>query len=229
VRAYGPGRRLIGLGLTALVAVVAWFGFGRGILDEINKSNEISGGGGPQSRRIVSSGRLTPVVAQLRRAVGSEARLVSVTMRPDSVELVAVTGRRARGYRWRDGESGLQRFEVGGAGQAGKPDGPPFPLSRLDPTAPQRIASAISAAERGDFHLSIGDLTRADSGLIVWVMRGTIGERGVAYSAAADGRRAKPYNPAGPELSRGAALGQCIQGARSDPVKLQRCVARFGR
>jgi hypothetical protein len=215
--------------LTALVAVVAWFAVGRGVLDKINRSNERGGGGGPQSQRIVSAGRFTPVVAQLRRAAGSEARLVSVTMRPDSVEFVAVSGGRARGYRWRDGEKGLQTFEVGGTGQAGKPPSPPFPLSRLEPAAPQRITRAISAAEHGDFHLSIGDLTRADSGLIVWVMRGRIGERGVAYSAGPDGRRVKPYNPASPELSRGAALGRCIQGARSDAVKLQRCVARYAR
>jgi hypothetical protein len=229
MRPYGPGRHLVGLLLTALVAAVAWFGFGRGILDQINRSNALSGGGGPRNERIVSARRLTPVVAQLRRAAGTEASIVSVTLRPDSVELVAATGGRARGYRWRDGQKGIETFEVGGTGQAGQPATPPFPASRLDPRAPQRITRAISAAEGGDFHLSIGDLSRAESGLIVWVMRGTIGERGVAYYAMPNGARVKPYNPSSPELSRGARLGQCIHAAHADPVKLQRCVARFAR
>jgi hypothetical protein len=55
VGSYGPGRRLIGLLLTGLVAVVAWFAVGRGVLDDINQSNERSGGGGPKSQRIVSA------------------------------------------------------------------------------------------------------------------------------------------------------------------------------
>jgi hypothetical protein len=37
----------------------------------------------------------------------------------------------------------------------------------------------------------------------------------------------KAYNPASAELSKGAALGQCIQGAHGSPAKLQRCVKRF--
>jgi hypothetical protein len=224
---YGPGRHLLGLALTAIVAAVAWFGFGQGILDKVNESNERSGGGGPEGRRIVSERRFAPVVAQFRRAVGSEAQLVSVTLRPQSVEFVAFQRGTARGYRWREGQDGLQTFEVGGSGQAGRPDTAPWPMSRLDPAAPQRIARAISAAEHGDFHLSIGDIARADSGRIVWILRGTIGERGVAYSANPDGRRVKPYNPASPELSAGARLAQCIQGAHGDPAKLQRCVKRY--
>jgi hypothetical protein len=226
---YGLGRHVIGLLLTVIVAVVAWFAVGRGIVDKINQSNALGDGGGPESRRIVTAARFTPVVARFRAEVGGEARLVSVTMRPQSVEFVALTGGRARGYRWRDGKSGFQTFEVGGAGQAGQAASPPFPLARLDPRAPQRITRTISAAEQGDFHLSIGDLKRADSGKVVWVMRGTIGERGIAYSADPGGAGVKPYDPSSPELSRAARLGRCIHGARHDPVALQRCVSRFAR
>ena len=224
---YGLGRRLLGLVLTAIVAAVAWFTVGQGTLDKINESNERSGGGGPQEKRIVNERRFAPVVAKFRRAVGSEAQLVSVVLRPGSVEFVAFERGTARGYRWREGKDKLQTFEVGGSGQAGQASTAPFPMSRLDTGAPQRIAAAISAAERGDFHLSIGDLTRADSGKVVWVLRGTIGERGVAYSAPPDGRRVTPYNPASPELSGSARLVQCIHRAQGDPAKLQSCVKRF--
>jgi hypothetical protein len=221
-------RTLRGLLLTALVAAVAWFAVGRGILDDLNESNARSGGGGPQSQRIVNARRFAPVVAKVQRVVGAEAKLSLITMRPDSVEFEVVRGGRARGYRWREGDDGLRTYEVGGTGQAGAPSARPWPMSLLDTHAPGRIAAAASAAEHGDFHLSIGTMERADSGRVVWIMRGTIGERGVAYSARPDGSHVKAYNPASPELSAGARLGQCIQGARSDPARLQRCVQRFG-
>lgn len=222
-------RSLPGLVITLIVAVVAWFAFGHRIVDSIDQANERSGGGGPQAQRVVSAGQFGPIAGELRRAAGSEIRLVSVTLRPDSVEFEVLRHGRARGYRWRRGQSGLRTFEVGGSGRAGQPDNVPFRLSLLDPRAPGRIARAISTAEHGDFHLSIGDIQRADSGKVVWVMRGTIGERGVAYYALPDGSRVRPYNPASPELSRGAALGQCIQAAHLDPQRVQRCVARYGR
>jgi hypothetical protein len=101
-------------------------------------------------------------------------------------------------------------------------------MSQLDPRAPERITRAISKAEHGDFHLSIGDLQRAETGKLIWTMRGTIGERGVAWYAPADGSPIKPFDPSKPELSKGAALGKCISRAHNDVAKVQRCVARFG-
>lgn len=222
-------RTLGGLALTAVVALVAWFTVGQGILDRINESNARSGGGGPQNQRTVSQAQLAPIVKRLRAEVGAEARLVSVTLRPDSVEFEVVRGGRARGYRWRRGSGRLMTFGVGGSGQAGRASNAPFAMRLLDTAAPERIARAISAREHGDFHLSIGDLQRADSGRPVWVLRGTIGERGVAWYAPPRGSPVKPYDPSSPDLSRGAALGQCIQGAHGDPARLSRCLSRYGR
>jgi hypothetical protein len=222
-------RTIVGFALSAVIAAVAWFTVGQGILDKINESNARSGGGGPKDQRIVSERQFAPVVAKLKEAVGGEAQLVSVTLRPDSVEFEVLQRGRARGYRWRRGQERLKAFEVGAAGQAGQASNAPFPMSQLNTSAPERIAEAISGAERGDFHLSIGDLQRADSGTVVWVMRGTIGERGIAYYAPPTGRRIKVYDPSSPDLSKGAALGHCIQAARSDPARLQRCVARYAR
>src|SRR5689334_11725717 len=137
-------RTLGGLALSAVIAVVAWFTVGQGILDKINESNARSGGGGPQSERTVSETQLAPIVKRLRARVGAEARLVSVTLRPDSVEFEVVQGGRARGYRWRRGSDRLTTFEVGGSGQAGQPSNTPFPFRLLDTAAPERIAKAIS-------------------------------------------------------------------------------------
>jgi hypothetical protein len=220
-------RTLTGLGLTAIVAAVAWFAVGQGVLDKINKSNARSGGGGPLNERIVSARRFTPIVASLRARVGAEARLVAVTVRPDSVEFEVVQRGRASGYRYRDGEKGLQAYDVGGTGKAGQPSNGPWRMSLLDPRAPERITRAISRAESGDFHLSIGDIQRADTGKVVWIMRGTIGERGVAYYAPPDGSRIKAYDPSKPDLSKGAALGDCIRRAHTDVAKVRRCVARY--
>jgi hypothetical protein len=220
-------RTLSGLGLTAIVAAVAWFAVGQGVLDKINESNARSGGGGPLNERIVSARRFTPIVARLRAAVGPEARLVAVTVRADSVEFEVVQRGRASGYRYRDGEKGLQTYDVGGTGQAGQPSNGPWRMSLLDSRAPERITRAISRAESGDFHLSIGDIQRADTGKLVWIMRGTIGERGVAYYAPPDGSRIKAYDPSKPDLSKGAALGDCIRRAHTDVAKVRRCVARY--
>src|SRR5437763_12601290 len=111
---YGPGQRLLGSVISLVVFAVVWFTFGHKLFDKINESNARAGGGGPLNARIVSARRFTPIVARLRRSVGSEARLASVTVRPDSVEFEVVRSGRALGYRYRDGTSGLETFSVGG-------------------------------------------------------------------------------------------------------------------
>lgn len=227
--AYRRGNPLIGIALTAIVAAIAWFGFGQGILDKIDESTERSGGGGPFDERTVSEKQFAPIVEKLRGEIGSEASLVSVTMRPDSVEFEVLSGGRASGYRWTRGEDGFHRYDVGTTGQAGRPDNEPFPQSLLDTKATGRMSKAISEAEHGDFHLSIGDLQRADTGKVVWTLRGTIGERGVAYYAPPHGTPIKPFDPSKPELSRGAALGECIRAAGADVAKVQRCVKRYAK
>src|SRR3954468_1781898 len=139
-------RTVVGLALTAVVAVVGWFTIGQHTLDNINESNARSGGGGPQSERVVSEQQFGPVVRKLRAETGGGARLVSVTLRPDSVEFEVVKGGRASGYRWRRGEERLTTFEVGGSGQAGQASNAPFGMSLLDTGAPEQIAAQISKA-----------------------------------------------------------------------------------
>jgi hypothetical protein len=209
------------------IAAVAWLTVGQSTLDKINKSNEHAGGGGPLNQRIVSARRFTPIVARLKHATGSEVRLAAVTMRPDSVESEVVRGGRARGYRYRDGAAGLETYAVGPSGRAGQPSNRPFSLSQLDPKAPERITTAISRAEHGDFQLSIGDLQRAETGKLIWTMRGRVGERGVAWTAPPNGATVRTYAPASPELSKGAALGNCIKQAGTDVARVQRCVVRY--
>jgi hypothetical protein len=221
-----PGY-LTKLALTAAVAAVAWFTVGKSTLDSINKSNERAGGGGPQNERIVSARRFTPIVARLRKTTGSEVQLSVVTLRPDSVEFEVVRHGRARGYRYRDGRDGFQTFAVGTTGKPGQPSNRPWPLSLLDPKAPERITRTISQREHGDFQLSIGDIQRADTGKLVWTMRGRVGERGVAWYAPPSGAPVRPYDPSRPELSKGAALADCIKKAQNDVAKVQGCVARF--
>ena len=226
---YSPGRQLVGFLITAIVLAVAWFTVGHKILDKVNESNASAGGGGPPEKRIVSARRFGPIVARLKSAVGSEARLSVVTVRPDSVEFEVVQRGRARGYRYRDGQDGLQTFEVGGSGQAGRPSNRPWRMSLLDSRGPERITRAISRREGGDFRLSIGDIQRADTGKLIWTMRGTIGERGVAWYAPPSGAPIKPFDPGKPELSKGAALGQCILAAHNDVAKVKRCARRYAR
>src|SRR3954451_23686443 len=225
---YGAGRPVFGGVITLVVLAVVWFTFGRDALDKIDESNARAGGGGPFEERLVSARRFAPIVVTLRKTVGSEARLASVTLRPDSVEFEVVKNGRARGYRYRDGNDRLQTYEVGSTNAAGQPSNDPFPISQLDPRAPERISRAISKRERGDFTLSIGDIQRAETGKLIWTMRGRIGEdRGVAWYAPPHGVPVKPFDPSKPELSKGAALGNCIQKAGTDVAKVQLCVRRY--
>src|SRR3954463_14278172 len=123
---YGPGRMLLRLALPAIVAAIAWFTVGQSTLDKINKSNERAGGGGPLDERIVSARRFTPIVARLKQATGSEARLSVVPVRPDSVEFEVVQGERPRGYRYRDGQEGFEQFDVGTTGGPRQASHPPW-------------------------------------------------------------------------------------------------------
>jgi hypothetical protein len=220
---YSPAARIFGGLVTLAVAAIAWFTFGHKIVDKINESNVSAGGGGPQSQRIVSERRFAPIVLQVRNAAGAGARFSGLTLRPDSAEfLLAADGRVAHGLRYRDGEKALERFD-----DNAPPDAGSWPLSALDTRGPQRIARAISTREDGDFQLSIGDFERSETGKLIWILRGRIGERGVAYYAAPDGSRVKRYDPSSAALSAGAALSRCIQRAHNDVAKVQRCVARF--
>jgi hypothetical protein len=222
-----PARRITRIALGVAIAAIAWFTIGRSTLDRINKSNERAGGGGPLNERIVSARRFAPIVARLKKTAGSEAQLAVVTVRPDSVEFEVVRHGRARGYRYRDGQRGLETFDVGATGKPGQPSNGPWPISLLDARAPERVTRAISKREHGDFQLSIGDIQRAETGKVIWTMRGRVGERGVAWYAPPQGAPIKPFDPSKPELSKGAALAGCIHDAHNDVAKVQRCVARF--
>jgi hypothetical protein len=223
MRVYNPAGQIFGLLVTLAVGAIAWFTFGHKIVDRIRDANSAGGGGGPQAQRIVNEQRFAPIVLQVRKAVGPGARFTGLTLRPDSAEfLLAADGRVAHGLRYRDGQEKLERFD-----DNAKPGAVSWPLSRLDTRGPERMARAISEREGGDFQLSIGDFERAETGKLIWILRGTIGERGVAWYAAPDGSHVKRYNPASPGLSAGAALSRCILKAQNDVAKVQRCVARF--
>jgi hypothetical protein len=193
-----PIRFARNLLLTALVGAIGWSLFGERILDDIKREQDRTSGGGPFDQRLVGPKRFAPIVAELREREGPRAPMVTVVMRPNSVEFVLRSGGELRGWR-SDVDGPLQRFEP----QAGADPvylRRTWPLSKLDPRAPGRISRSISEREDGDFRVSIGDVGRAGSGRIVWVMRGLVGERGVAYAARADGRRIGQYNPSLPLL-----------------------------
>ena len=197
MRVYTIGGFIRGLVLTAVVGVAGWFLVGQRILDEVQKQNQRAAGGGPFDQRLVSARRFAPIVAELRRREGARAPMVTVVMRADSVEFVLRRRGALRGWRWR-GDGPLKPFEP----QAGADPvylRRTWPLSKLDVRAPGRISRSISRREGGDFQLSIGDVGRAGSGRIIWVLRGLVGERGVAWAARSDGRRVVTYNPGLPD------------------------------
>ena len=190
------GGFIRGLLITAVVGAGSWFLFGQGIVDDIRDANERGSGGGPFDERLVSAKRFGPAVAALREREGARAPMVTVVMRAGSVEFVVRRGDRLRGYRWR-GDGPLRQYDAQAtADPVYLRD--PWPLSRLDVRAPGRISRRISRREGGDFRVSISDFGRTGSGRLAWVMRGLVGERGVAWFGSRHGRRIAPYNPADP-------------------------------
>ena len=216
VRSPGIGGYVFGAVVTAAIAAIAWFALGK---DALDKATESAG-----DRQAQTVRDFTGVVSRLKQRLGPEGRLVTVTLRDSSAEFVTgVDGDVAHALRWTGGDGPLEAFEENAP--VGDPE--PFPVAKLDARAPKRIFDAISERENGDFELSIGDLQRAGTGRLVWTMRGVIGERGVAYTASPAGAGVTRYDPASPQLSVATQLTRCIQRASNDPVKVQRCVARF--
>jgi hypothetical protein len=215
------------IGLLAIL----WFTVGKGILDDVRTDTARQGGGGPQSERLVNAERFGPVVEALRDKVGKDAQLVSVTLRPTSVEFVVRDGSKAKGYRSDDGSTDLERIGVNLVGSGTVADSA-WPISKLDESAPERIAAAISRKEDGDFHLSIATLERETNGRLLWDMKGTIDGRGVAYVARPNGKRVKVFDPTSPEQSsvpKGVTnVQECIRNAGGDAAKLQECAGMVG-
>jgi hypothetical protein len=193
-------QTLRGLILTAIVGLGAWLLFGQKIVDDIKEQQDLGSGGGAFEKRMVSAQRFGPIVDQLREREGARAPMVTIVMRADSVEFVLRDHGQLRGWRWRGRKGPLRAFEP----QAGADPiylKRTWPLSKLDVRAPGRISRSISEREGGDFRISLGDVGRSgDGGRILWVMRGLVGERGVAYAARDDGRGVGQYNPALPLL-----------------------------
>jgi len=215
------------LGLLALL----WATVGHGIVDDIKADTARQGGGGPESGRIVKEDNFGPVVEALRDKVGADAQLLSVTMRPTSVEFVVRDGKKAKGYRSDDGSTDLDSVGVNLYGPGTVADSA-FPIAKLDAAAPEKIAAAISRKESGDFNLTIATLERETNGNLLWDMKGTIDGRGVAYVAEHDGKRVEVFNPVSPRQSsvpKGVTdIQNCIKAAKNDPAELQACAQGIG-
>ncbi len=212
----GIGPTVFGGVVTAAVAVAIWFFIAKPLIHKASESNE--------ARQTAGTGQFSKAVAKLKDRLGPNGKLISVTLRSSSAEFVtAVDGATAHALRW-NGSDKLEAFDENNDFTNPKP----WSIEQLDPAAPKRIFDAISKREHGDFELSIGDLQRAETGKLVWTMRGLIGsDRGVAYNAEPDGRGVRHYDPTSGQLSKATQLQRCLQRASSDPVKIQRCVAKF--
>ena len=226
-----PLGRLVSFGFSLALLAILWVTVGHNIMDDIKTDTARQGGGGPQSERLVNEKNFAPIVDALRKKVGPEAQLLSVTMRPTSVEFVVSDGDKAKGYRSDDGSTDLTEVGVNLYGPGTVADSA-FSISKLDAAAPERLAAAISRKEDGDFNLTIATLEREGNGNLLWDMKGTIGGRGVAYVSAPNGRRVEVFNPVSPRQSsvpKGVTdIQDCIKAANNDPAKLQACAQKIG-
>jgi hypothetical protein len=226
-----PLGRILSMAFSIGLLALLWVTVGHNIVDDIKNDTARQGGGGPESGRIVNEKNFGPIVDSLRKKVGGDAQLLSITMRPTSVEFVVRDGDKAKGYRSDDGSTHLDSVGVNlyGPGTVGDSA---FPIRKLDAAAPEQIAAAISTKESGDFNLTIATLERQTNGTLLWDMKGTIGGRGVAYVAEPNGTKVEIFNPVSPRQSsvpKGVTdIQQCIKAANNDPAKLQACAQKVG-
>jgi hypothetical protein len=225
-----PIGRLVSMAFSIGLLAILWFTVGHGIVDDIKSSTAQQGGGGPESGRMVNEKNFGPIVKALGDKVGN-AEILSVTMRPTSVEFVVRDGDKAKGYRSDNFSTHLDSVGVNLYGPGTVADSA-FKMSKLDASAPQKIAAAISRKESGDFNLTIATLERQTNGNLLWDMKGTIDGRGVAYVAAYNGKRVEIFNPVSPRQSsipKGVTdIQSCIKAANNDPAKLQACAQKVG-
>ena len=226
-----PLGRLFSVAFSLGLAAILWVTVGHKVLDNVKADTARQGGGGPQSERLVNEKNFAPIVGALRDKVGPEAQLLSVTMRPTSVEFVVRDGDKAKGFRSSDGSTKLDSVGVNLYGPGTVADSA-FSISKLDKGAPEKIAAAISSKEKGDFNLTIATLERQDNGSLLWDMKGRIGDRGVAYVAEPNGSDVELFNPVSPRQSaipKGVTdIQSCIKAANNDPAKLQACAQGIG-
>jgi hypothetical protein len=226
-----PIGRLFSSLFTVGLFALLWFTVGQNVVSEISSDTARQGGGGPQSERIVNEENFAPVVDALRDKVGADAKLLSVTMRPTSVEFVVRDGGKATGYRSDDGSTDLDEVGVNLYGPGTVADSA-WPIAKLDEAAPEKIAAAISSKESGDFNLTIATLERESNGKLMWDMKGTVGGKGVAYVARPNGSKVEVFNPVAPSQSsvpQGVTdIQDCIKAAKNDPAKLQACAQGIG-
>ncbi len=226
-----PLGRLISFAFTAGLAGVLYLTVGKGMIDDVKNVTARQDGGGPQEERIVNKRNFGPMVKALRKEVGREAQLLTVTMRPASVEFVVRDGAGAKGYRAEPGSNELDDAEVNLSG-SGTVEENAWSIGKLDSAAPGRIAKAVSGKESGDLHLTIATLERESNGKLLWDMKGTIAGRGVSYTARPDGSKVKSFDPTSLESSgvpKGVgSIGECIRKAGTDANAIQECTKGLG-
>jgi hypothetical protein len=226
-----PLGRLLSTAFSLGLLALLWVTVGHNVVDDIKADTARQGGGGPESERIVNEKNFGPIVESLRDKVGPDAQLLSVTMRPTSVEFVVRDGDKAKGYRSEDGSTKLDPVGVNLYGPGTVADSA-WPIAKLDEAAPEKVAAAISRKESGDFNLTIATLERETNGKLMWDMKGTIDGRGIAYVAAPNGKNVEVFNPVSPSQSsvpKGVTdIQDCIKAAKNDPAKLQACAQGIG-
>ena len=201
-----PARAPDQLAFTAGLAGILYLTVGKGIVDDVKNDTERQGGGGPQEERIVNKRNFGPIVKALRKEVGSEAELVTVTMRPTSAEFVVRDGSGAKGYRAEPGGDELEDVGVNLSG-SGAVEESAWSIGKLDAAAPGRIAKAISRKESGDFNLTIATFERETSGKLLWDMKDRRRTGGLLHRAPGwvEGQDVRPDQPRGLRRAEGRA------------------------
>ncbi len=141
-----PLGRLVSLALTAGLAGVLYLTVGKGIVEDVKNEIERQSGGGPQEQRIVNRRNFGPIVKALRKQIGSEAQMVTVTMRPGSVEFIVRDGGAAKGYRAKSRSDDLDdvAVDLSGPGPSRRPRGQSASSIRPPRAASQRPSPARS-------------------------------------------------------------------------------------
>jgi len=228
-------RSPIGILISAVLLVVAIvFGISKAIhnVGEAKKAVTQAGGGSQSAGAadqdsLIRASNLQKAIAGVQGKGGSQ--VLELRLEPGEAKFQVRDQGGAKGWTYTKGGD-LNDFRVKLIGP-GRIEDNVFPISQLDPGAPERIVAGIHAKapqyDLGDVQFMTLDIDPA-SGKFIWAANVGQPGSGNLYQADLDGSNVRSPGEIGAQV--GAQAGQkaqgitdCIAKAAGDPAKIQAC------
>jgi hypothetical protein len=237
-----PLGRLLSFVFSLVILAIVYFAVIRPQLDKatnaINSGNRQTEAKDIDSDSLYSSDNFAKVYDQIKSKTGSDAQLLETRISPGNMEVQVRNGEKASGLSYNISDKQLvpQQVDLVGPGTL---EGSSYPISKLRPDAPGRVAAAVRAKLGGDAHVTNMTLKKdgVTQGKLKWVVNADAqGRTSLVYYVSPNGTKVTgspgttaPIPGASSVPSTGIPDTQkytkCVTAAGGDPTKIQRCTA----